>query len=113
MARVTDSDIDDLLFLSHSNDAHDRSVAVRELCPCHVKRNQSRIWDRVIEMAVDPVAKVRSHVLHVLADGSPRVYEPRVVNAISLISQDADESLRRRARKVLAQYRKSGSINVL
>jgi hypothetical protein len=36
-----------------------------------------------------------------------------VVAAIETLTQDADESLRRRARKVLAEYRRSGSVNVL
>jgi hypothetical protein len=67
----------------------------------------------MIELANDPDARVRSQILHVLADGSPRERECQVAAAIETIARDRDESLRRRARKVLAQYRRSGVINVL
>ena len=113
MARVTLDEVQELLGQTYSADARDRAGAVRALCPCHVKRNEPRVWDRMIELACDPDAEVRRQVLHVLADGSPRERERQVVNAIETIAQDRDETLRRRARKVLAQYRKSGNINVL
>jgi hypothetical protein len=36
-----------------------------------------------------------------------------VVAAIERLQQDPDEKLRRRARKLIAQYRRGGRINVL
>ena len=113
MAHLTQEDVQCLLEQSYSGTARERASAVRALCPCQVKRNEPRVWNRVIELASDPDVKVRTQVLHVLADGSPRERERQVVAAIETLTQDADESLRRRARKVLAEYRRSGSVNVL
>ncbi len=113
MARITDEELRLLLDQASSADARERASAVRALCPCHIKRNEPRVWDRLIEMAGDADPRVRSQVLHVLADGSPRERQPQVVKALELLAHDDDESLRRRARKVLAAYRRSGTVNVL
>jgi hypothetical protein len=64
-------------------------------------------------LANDASPKVRSHAFHLLADGSPREREGDVVKAIERLQQDPDEKLRRQARKLMAQYRRGGRINVL
>ena len=107
------AEIDGLLEQTHSADGAERAAAVKALCPCHVKRNESRVWDRILVLAEDPSAKVRSHAFHLLADGSPREREAEVVKAIERLQADPDERLRRRARKLTAQYRRGGRINVL
>jgi hypothetical protein len=71
------------------------------------------VWNRILSLVNDPSSKVRSHVFHLLADGSPRERESDVVVAIERLGQDPDEKLRRRARKLLAHYRHGGRINVL
>ena len=86
---------------------------MQSLCPCHVKRNEPRVWDRILAMVDDPSARVRSNVFHLLADGSPREREAEVVAAIERLRSDPDEKLRRRVRKLLAHYRAGGRINVL
>ncbi len=111
--RTRKYEIDDLLNMSHSDDAKERAEALRELCPCHVKFNDGRIWDRTLEMATDANAKVRATVLHLLCDGSPRERNAQVVAAVERMQGDPDDKLRRQARKVMAQYRKTGQINVL
>jgi hypothetical protein len=113
MERTRRHEIDELLDMTRSDDARDRNEALRELCPCHVKFNEKRVWNRTLEMACDPDAAVRSTVLHVLCDGSPRERNEEVVAAVARMQQDPDDKLRRRARKVMAQYRKTGNINVL
>jgi len=113
MQRTSRSEIDDLLQRTASLDESDRARALQSLCPCHVKRNETRVWDRVLELVNDPSAKVRSHVLHLLADGSPRERQDEVVQAVEKLQSDPDHRLRRRARKLLAQYRRGGRINVL
>ena len=90
-----------------------RVEALRSLCPCHVKRNEPRVWDRIVELVNDPSPRVRSHVLHLLADGSPRDRETQVVAAVEQLTADDNLRLRRRARKLLAQYRRGGRINAL
>ncbi len=111
--RTHKHDIDDLLNLTNSEDPKERAAALRELCPCHVKFNDTRIWDRTLAMAADPDAKVRSTVLHLLCDGSPRARNAEVVAAVEAMQRDPDDKLRRQARKVMAQFRKTGQINVL
>jgi hypothetical protein len=113
MQRTCRGDIDELLDLTANADAAERARALQKLCPCHVKRNESRVWDRIIAMAGDPSPRVRSHAFHLLADGSPREREGEVVRAIEAMQLDPDERLRRRARKLMAQYRRGGGINAL
>ena len=64
-------------------------------------------WDRVIELAEDPEPVVRRTVLHVLATDAPDQRAADVDRALHRLSEDADESLRRRARKVHAQFRRA------
>jgi hypothetical protein len=71
------------------------------------------VWDRTLEMASDADVKVRATVLHLLCDGSPRERNAEVVAAVERLQHDPDDKLRRLARKVMAQYRKTGQINVL
>ena len=78
-----------------------------------MKRQDDRIWERIFEMASDDDPHVRSTILHALGDGSPRALEPRVVSALEGMRDDADPSLRRRVRKLLAVYRRTGQVNVL
>ena len=113
MARITEQDMTELMAQTYSADAQDRADAVRELCPCQLKRNVPEVWQRVIALREDPERRVRAQVLHVLADGSPREYEGDIVAAMQHLAQDDDDKIRRAARKVLAKYRKSGNINVL
>jgi hypothetical protein len=64
-------------------------------------------------MVADPDTSVRSHVLHVLCDGSPRHRVDDVVCGLEALARDPDVKLRRRARKVLAHYRRTGRVNIL
>jgi hypothetical protein len=64
-------------------------------------------------MVSDEDAKVRGHVLHVLGDGSPKHREGEVVQAVERYWNDPDPGLRRRARKLLSSYRRTGRINHL
>jgi|SRR5688572_8219793 len=111
--RTSRDEIDELLERTSSTDDSERADALKHLCPCHVKRNEPRVWDRVLALASDPSARVRRHAFHLLADGSPREREGAVIAAIERLQKDPDEKLRRRARKLLAHYRRGGRINVL
>jgi hypothetical protein len=106
-------ELQEVLELTRDRDARRRSWAVRQLCPCHLKRNDAQVWDRLIAMASDDDPHVRSTVLHVLCDGSPRSREQEIIAALQRLEHDTDVGLRRRVRKVLAQYRRTGTVNVL
>lgn len=106
-------DVEDLLALTWDPQARTRRRALRELCPCELQANVREVWDRILEMRADPDAGVRSWVLHTLCDGSPGAREPEVVAAVESMQMDPEPRLRRRARRVIAAYRRTGRINVL
>jgi hypothetical protein len=66
----------------------------------------------MVSMTVDADPKVRNWVLHVLTDGSPRSRQQEVVQVLEQLHDDPDPKLRRKARKILAQYRRTGDLNV-
>lgn len=107
------ADIADLIALSSSTNASERTDAVRAMCPCEVRANVPTVWRRLLELSDDPDPKVRRSVLHNLCDGSPAEYRKDVLAALERMSQDTDDKVRRQARHVLAGYRKSGKVNVL
>src|SRR5919201_3245027 len=80
--------IGSLLEQTHAADARLRQRAVRQLCPCKLRANYGEVWDRLLAMARDDDPKVRGHILHVLADGSPRSREAEVVSAIEAMQSD-------------------------
>jgi hypothetical protein len=89
-----------------------RKLYLRELCPCHVKRDVEIVWDRILEMTnvrrralltssicddelslfaphthththtQDPDPAVRYQVMHNLCDGSPATRELDVIVAL-------------------------------
>ena len=113
MATVTCEEVEELLPLLADHDPTTRAETVRALCPCHVKSYDDRIWNRLFEMVDDADLNVRRQVFHALGDGSPRELEGQVVAAFEVFTQDADAKLKRRARKLMASYRRTGKVNVL
>jgi len=106
------SDVGIFLDQTYDRDPRVRRSAVTHLCPCHVKRNHEPVWDRMVAMATDADPKVRNWVLHVLTDGSPRSRQQEVVQVLEQLHDDPDPKLRRKARKILAHYRRTGDLNV-
>jgi len=96
-----------------SPDARVRLAFLRDLCPCHVKRNVPAIWDNLLPLVRDADVRIRSTVLHILADGSPRERAEEIAWAIGTMVNDPDRKLRRRVRRVLNAYRRTASVNVL
>jgi hypothetical protein len=113
MKRTRRDEIDTLLEQTADANPKVRARAVESLCPCHVKRNEARVWDRVLQLVDDPALDVRRWVFHLLGDGSPREREVDIVAAMERFTRDPDRKLQRRARQVLAEYRRGGTINVL
>jgi HEAT repeat protein len=111
--RLQPDEIDDLLKLTTDEDAAVRCKAAQALCPCHVQANHDEIWDRLLMMVDDPDPRVRSTILHTLGDGSPRSRETDVVQAFERMYHDPDPKIRKRVRGWLAQYRRTGKVNVL
>jgi hypothetical protein len=111
-ARVRRSEIAAWLERTRSPIPETRRVAARALCPCHVRADRDAVWVRLLEMTADEDRKVRSHVVHALTDGSPRNRERDVIGALERMQLDPDPGLRRRTRRILAVYRRTGAWNV-
>ena len=111
--RVNPDEVDDLLQLTYDPDPKVRAKAVRALCPCHVRADVERIWERFLELADDEDPYVRRTILHTLGDGSPRVIEARVIETLGKMQHDSDPKLRRGVRRLLSHYRRTGKVNVL
>ena len=105
--------IDALLALTHDSNPNVRRTAVRELCPCEVRADNSDVWERIFELATDSDVGVRRLVFHSMIDGSPRDREREVVETIEMLRDDPSPKLQRLARKQLATYRRTGQINLV
>ena len=110
---VRGDELDAWLERTEDADPRVRMRATQHLCPCHTKQNVRAVWDRVIELSRDADVRVRSAAFHMMGDGSPGEYQDRIVEAIEAMYHDADPRLRRRVRKLLAHFRRTGRINVL
>jgi len=103
----------DALIHSHDADPKVRRVAAKAMCPCHVKANVPEVWDRLIEMASDADVGVRLDVVHALADGSPRERADQIAGVLERMYNDPDPKVRKRVRRVVTSYRRTGNLNVL
>jgi len=112
-ARVRPEEVDAWLELTWDPDPKARRQAVRALCPCHVRANDERIWERFFAMAEDGDVTVRGAIFHALGDGSPRSLETKVIAALEGMGNDPEPRLRRQVRRLLAQYRRTGKVNFL
>lgn len=107
----TDQDaLDGLLELSRSEQSRLRQLACKNLCTCHVRADDDRVWARLLQMAGDPDALVRREVLHALTDSTPVPRVPAVIEALNSRHNDPDIQIRRRVRKTLAHYRRTGKV---
>ncbi|MDX1409077.1 MAG: HEAT repeat domain-containing protein [Saprospiraceae bacterium] len=104
------TEIESALRLTHNPDPKVRRTALLSLCPCHVRNNVPEVWERIIDLQHDPDHTVRSIVLHNLCDGSPRTLRTQVVAALERLAKDPDRKLRRRARRALSIYHRTGKI---
>ena len=96
---------------THDADPKVRAAALLQLCPCHIRTNVKEAWIRHFEIIHDSDVKVRSIALHNMCDGSPAELEADVVGAVEFLTRDSDKKLRRRARRVMAVYLRTGKIN--
>ena len=101
----------ELLERSYDPDPAVRRDAVRALCPCKLKSEDLRAWERVFELTGDPDLGVRRNAFHGIIDGLPRHLTPRAADVLEGMREDTDPRLRRNVRKVLARYRRTGRID--
>jgi hypothetical protein len=102
--------LDGLLELSRSEESRARQLACKNLCTCHVQADDDRVWTRLLELVGDPNPLVRRDVIHALTDSTPAPRVPAVIQALESRHNDPDERVRRRVRKTLAHYRRTGKV---
>lgn len=112
IAKAT-TDVDVIIALSKHPNPLVRKKSLVEMCPCRVRLDIDKFWERVFEMIGDEDATVRAQVLHTLCDGSPKHLENRVLDAIQVFNSDSDTEIRRKAHKVLSVYNRTGKWNIL
>lgn len=108
--RTTEDALDRLIELSRSEESRVRQLACRNLCTCHVRADYDRVWTRLLELVEDPDPLVRGDVLHAITDSTPAPRVPSVIQALESRRNDPDNRLRRRVRKTLAHYRRTGKV---
>lgn len=109
--RTSADDIDELLSLAGSDDPATRQLAVANLCTCHVRADDDRVWARLLDLfRADPDPKVRGGALHAITDSTPAARVPAVASALEAGYHEPHPPLRRRIRKTLAHYRRTGQM---
>jgi HEAT repeat protein len=108
--RISEDDLDGILELSRSGESRLRQLACKNLCTCHVRADDDRVWTRLLELVEDPDPLVRGDVIHAMTDSTPAPRVPAVIMALESRHNDPDEGVRRRARKTLAHYRRTGKV---
>jgi hypothetical protein len=95
--RVTRGRVGELLALSRSEDAEDRLIAARFLCPCHVRGRTEEIWSAVEGLMGDDDVRVRAAAWHTLEDGGVPA-EPGMLERLgALLARETDPGVRRLA----------------
>jgi len=107
------NNVETFIELTKNEDPRIRKRALKEMCPCKVKKAIDQIWERVFEMYDDPDTQVRYQVMHTLCDGSPFDKEFEVIEILEKMWNDKDEKLKRNVRRALNSYRRTGKWNVL
>jgi hypothetical protein len=102
--------LDRLLELSRSPDSRARQLACRNLCTCHVRADDDRVWTRLLELTADPDPLVRGDVIHAITDSTPAPRVPGAVAALESLRNDPDQGIRRQVRKILAHYHRTGKV---
>jgi HEAT repeats len=108
--RTAKDAIDGLLELSWSQESQFRQLACRNLCTCHVRADDDRVWTRLLDLVGDPDARVRSDVIHAITDSTPAPRVRAVIRALESRHNDPDARIRRQVRKTLAHYRRTGKV---
>ena len=98
--RIRGGQVDELLVLASSDDAEERLVAARFLCPCHVRGRTEEIWETVVALMRDADPRIRTAAWHTLEDGGVPDGDGVVERLESLLARETDDSVRRLAKEV-------------
>jgi hypothetical protein len=93
-ARVSRSQVAELLALARSGDAAERLVAAKHLCPCHVRGRTEPIWQTVLELMADADPRVRFAAWHTLEDGGVPGEDGVLARLEAALAGEADPKVR-------------------
>ena len=100
----------ELIAVCANGDDRERQHALRNLCTCHVQADDDEVWVTLVRMLDDPVVRVRAEALHAVTDSTPATRVESVVAALEARRDETDPKLRRRIRKTLAHYHRTGKL---
>lgn len=110
---MSDESFHDYIKRTYDPDPKKRKQALKDLCPCHVRADIPELWERIFECLHDKDGIVRDQALHALGDGSPSHLEERIVEAVESMYNDPHPDVKKKARRMLNSYRRTGKWNVL
>jgi len=84
--RTAEDALDGLLELSRSEESRARQLACQNLCTCHIRAGDDRVWTRLLELVEDPDPLVRGDVIHALTDSTPAPRVPAVIQALESLA---------------------------
>ncbi len=99
--RISRAQADELLALSRSDDAEDRLVAARFLCPCHVRGRTEDMWEAIVALMSDEDARIRGAAWHTLEDGGVPAGEGVLERLEALLARETDDGVRRLAKEIV------------
>ena len=110
---MCDESFHDYIQRTYDLDPKKRRKALKDLCPCHVRQDIPELWDRIFECLHDEDGLVRDQALHALGDGSPTHLEEKIVEAVERMYNDPHPEVKKKARRMLNFYRRTGKWNIL
>jgi hypothetical protein len=109
-ARTRSGEIAGLIATCETGGDAQRQMALRNLCTCHVQADDDEVWATLVRMLDDPVVRVRAEALHAVTDSTPASRVESVVAALEARRNETELKLRRRIRKTLAHYYRTGKL---
>ncbi len=95
--RLRGDGIEYYLSLAYSDNPDDRSLAMENLCPCHVRKRIDAVWVALYKGMIDPDLRVRRAAWHTLDDGG-NPNDPRLQPLLQkIVKIETDPTLRQRA----------------
>jgi hypothetical protein len=100
-ARVSRSQVGELLQLSRSEKADERLTATKFLCPCHIRGRIPEVWSAIFRLMEDPEARVRFAAWHTLEDGGLPPEPDGLARLELLLDREGDPKVRRFAELII------------
>ena len=99
--RLRGDEVKYYLALADSKDPQDRIEAMKNLCPCHVRKRIDAVWDAIYRGLQDSDLEVRQAAWHTLDDGG-RSNDPKLYPIIvEIANTETNPKLKRQATELI------------